>query len=172
MNLRVRFPLALLLLGLMCLVGCGGAKSKTYPVEGTVTLDDVPVEGATVTFNPITEGAVIATGRTDDKGVFHLTTYTSGDGAVAGEYAVTISKTEVKAGTNETDMKNMTPEQRMKENAKMMERVGKGEAGGQMAKSKNALPEVYAKADSSQLKAKVPLQDNKVKFPLRKGGGI
>jgi hypothetical protein len=172
MNVRVHTSLAIVLLGLLGLAGCSGAKSKTYPVEGVVTEDGVPVDGATVTFNPTTEGGVIATGRTDSKGEFHLTTYTSGDGAVAGEYAVTISKQEGVAGTQEMDFKNMSQEERAKKMAEMGKSAGTGATTGIHAKPKNSLHESYAKADTSQLKAKVPLDNNKVEFRLRKGGGI
>src|SRR5258708_2370379 len=69
--------------------GCG---SKTSKVEGVVTLDGTPVQGATVIFVPET-GDRQASGQTDADGVFHLTTFNTGDGAVPGTYKVTVSKT-------------------------------------------------------------------------------
>ena len=78
-----------------CAAGCGGPAGVpgVVKVSGTVTLDGTPVEGATVTFQP--EGdARAASGRTDANGVFQLTTLNSGDGALPGNYKVSISKME------------------------------------------------------------------------------
>jgi len=62
----------------------------TYPSAGTLTLDGKPVEGATVSFTPASgPGAV---GVTDVQGRFDLTTFARGDGAVAGEHVVTITR--------------------------------------------------------------------------------
>src|SRR5262245_32233134 len=46
--------------------GCGPSMSK---VECKVTLDGQPVEGATVTFNPVEKGGLAASGFTDSNGV-------------------------------------------------------------------------------------------------------
>lgn len=87
---------------LMCLVvlalslGCGGRNYTAMDfVEGTVTLDDVPVANAEITFHPITFGVgETAMGRTDAQGVYKLSSMTGapGKGTVAAEYAVTASK--------------------------------------------------------------------------------
>ncbi len=75
------------------LTGCGGDTGpETTPVTGTVLLDGEPVEGATVNFLA-GASAHAATGTTDAKGEFSLTTMTMDKpGAVAGTYTVTISK--------------------------------------------------------------------------------
>jgi hypothetical protein len=71
--------------------GCGG-KNKPVRVEGIVTLDGNPLAGATITFVPEQEGRRPASGVTDDDGSFELTTFQAGDGALAGDYKVTVSK--------------------------------------------------------------------------------
>src|SRR5262249_26417852 len=77
-------------LALVLLVACGCGK-RMSKVEGTVLLDDKPLDGATVVFQP-EEGGQPATGMTGSDGVFHLTTRTTGDGARTGNYKVTITK--------------------------------------------------------------------------------
>lgn len=86
---------------MVVLAGCGGsgdkwtdARPETYPVSGTVLYNDEPVEGATVIFSPVghENGAV---GLTAANGEFQLRTFEPNDGAVAGDYKVTIRKVEV-----------------------------------------------------------------------------
>jgi hypothetical protein len=67
--------------------GCGGA--KRVPVEGVVTLDGKPVEGAAVTFMPEGDKGTTAVGQTEAGGVFRLI-----DGAWPGSYKVLVTKTE------------------------------------------------------------------------------
>jgi len=68
--------------------GCGNRPSK---VTGTVTLDGTPVEGATVTFIPVDGKARSASGSTSADGTFELTTFKDKDGALPGDYKVTVS---------------------------------------------------------------------------------
>lgn len=84
-----------LVLFLVSLSGCGGAidpnRPKTYPVSGTVSQGGKPVADANVSFH-LKDGSQGAIGVTDASGNFNLTTFTSGDGAVAGEHVVTVTK--------------------------------------------------------------------------------
>lgn len=77
----------------MLLTGCGSTESPyppTVPVDGTVTYQGEPLEGALVTFKRAEgKGAV---GRTDAAGHFQLTTYVPNDGAEVGSYQVEIVK--------------------------------------------------------------------------------
>jgi len=86
----------LLLLGVT--FGCGDRNTiRTIYVEGTVTYNGAPVDGASVRFSPVTEGTgSAASGRTNEKGVYTLQTHMGapGKGTTAGEYIVTISKKE------------------------------------------------------------------------------
>ena len=77
--------------------GCGERPNytPTEMVEGVVTLDGVPVEGAEVTFYPTVSGiGESAMGKTDNKGHYRLSSMKGapGKGTVAGEYGVTVSK--------------------------------------------------------------------------------
>lgn len=84
-------------LGLGVVLGCGGS-SKTYRVEGIVTLDGKPLEGVTVKFLP-DEGSSgqTAVGTTGSDGSFRLQTNAPGDGAMAGTYRVVVIKEETVA---------------------------------------------------------------------------
>jgi len=73
--------------------GKSGRPPKTAPVRGVVTLDGEPVAGATVIFSPSaaeTSRRRAAAGKTDASGLFILSTFAKGDGAVPGTYTVTV----------------------------------------------------------------------------------
>ena len=107
---QARQPLLLgsLLLGL-ALSGCGPQSPPTAKVEGVVTLDGKPIEGAAVVFTP-PEGRM-ATGATDSSGRFLLSTFKQGDGALLGQHRVTVSKSsEQSSGPGEeTELVFLTP---------------------------------------------------------------
>lgn len=80
----------LMLLAAMFITGCGPSRPETASVEGIVTYQGKPVEGARVTFYP--SGSRPAGGLTDAEGKFKLMTFEQGDGVILGECTVTISK--------------------------------------------------------------------------------
>jgi hypothetical protein len=140
-------------------LGCSGGgdpnRPKTYPVSGTVKLNGVPVDGATVTFQ-LTEGKESAIGSTDAKGNYSLSSFSPNDGAVAGQYKVSISKFEAEKpsakvtalppgqiASGELDASYAPPS--------VSPAGGKGGAAG----PKNLLPVKYANPDSSALRALV-----------------
>jgi len=75
------------------IAGCGG-KHTPVKVEGIVTLDDNPVEGATIHFLAAREGKEgrQAFGTTDKSGTFLLNTLGREDGALPGAYKVVVFK--------------------------------------------------------------------------------
>jgi hypothetical protein len=84
-----------LALTLTLFIGCKGQENPhgTVPFEGTVTLDDKPIEGVSVTLNP-KDGTNAAGGITGANGKF--TVNTSGySGAKPGTYDVTFKKVEI-----------------------------------------------------------------------------
>lgn len=86
------FPaLAVLFLVVVVLTGCSSKGPELAPVEGVVTLDGTPLEGATVLFHPA-DGGKPATGTTDAQGKFTLTTQNLGEGAQVGMNNVSVSK--------------------------------------------------------------------------------
>jgi len=96
MLLLWRFVVPLVLVA----VGCGGPRGpKVEYVEGIVTLDGSPVEGASVGYSPVTRTVGLpAAGKTDAKGRYLLTAVSGGKqgaGTAIGDYAVSITKLEL-----------------------------------------------------------------------------
>lgn len=63
---------------------------SVFPVEGRLLVAGEPAAKAQVVFHPLGESVFRPVAFTDADGRFRLMTYTAGDGAPAGEYAVTI----------------------------------------------------------------------------------
>jgi len=79
----------------LLVAGCGGGQLKLYPVTGKVTLTNgKPVAGASVRVESLDAKGklkrITAHGVTDNEGVYHLTTVTPDDGALAGKHVVAI----------------------------------------------------------------------------------
>ena len=81
-----------LMLGLSTFSGCSPASNrpKLVPVSGTVKFKGAPLPNATVTFMPEGSAPRNPYGTTDKDGNFQLTSYDTNDGAVPGDYMVTI----------------------------------------------------------------------------------
>lgn len=71
-------------------LGCSGS-ANLHPVSGVVTLEGKPLANTRVTFNPTDSAGRMAFGQTDSEGQFKLTTFNHNDGALPGQYKVTIS---------------------------------------------------------------------------------
>jgi hypothetical protein len=153
---------------LLVAVGCGGGPDKPVKVEGVVTLDGQPVDGATVMFNPLASNGRQATGVTGEDGKFRLTTYSTGDGALPGDYKVTIEKptTAAAAGVQPgTDLSQIDMTKMMLQMKKESERNRK-----QRAKVTGGIPTVYGDLAKTPLKERVP-PDGLVKVELQSKGG-
>ena len=76
--------------------GCGKPEDDGLPyrtrASALVTYQGEPVGGAHVTFAPDTDTGKAAFGSTNARGIAELRTFELKDGAVAGEYTVTVSK--------------------------------------------------------------------------------
>jgi hypothetical protein len=91
--------IAVVLIGLLPLAGCGSRHPATIVVTGTVRHNGAPLDAATIVFktdHPKTGRPLIATGSTDGSGRFTLLSRFGprdvGRGAVPGRHRVTISK--------------------------------------------------------------------------------
>jgi hypothetical protein len=90
-----RLPLVLLLPLAVGLAGCsaGSNREPVFPVQGEVLFQGQPATGAQVVFHPVGNNSLTAvrpSGQVDSTGKFTLTTHAAGDGAPAGDYAVTV----------------------------------------------------------------------------------
>jgi len=72
-------------------MAAGCSKSDMVAVTGTVTVNGKPAEGVEVMFNPQGSGRM-ATAHTDASGRFSLSTAAAGDGALPGDYVVTLGE--------------------------------------------------------------------------------
>jgi hypothetical protein len=72
----------------LCL-GCG-SNDLPVPVSGKVTVNGVPVANAGIVFHPKDGNGRPASAETAEDGTYRLTTFKSGDGALKGEYQVSL----------------------------------------------------------------------------------
>ena len=137
------------LLTTVVLFGCGGSKLATVKVSGTVTLNGAPLDDATVTFTPKTEGqGHPAYGITDNNGCYQLQTSLGvvNAGTTPGDYLVSVTKREKSGG----------------------EGVSGSPSGGNSPPPppKSLIPEKYGKAGTSGLSATVEKKNNVINFDL------
>ncbi len=143
------------------LIGCGErgpkvARLPVFPVHGVVKYNGEPVVGADVTFTSETANKS-AFGRTDEKGVYHLTTFNANDGAVEGKQSVLIVKTLAAAPT--------TPVASI-ESAEYVP-PGYETEPVVVEEPKAVIPAKYAKAETSGLLSMVNADgDNEIDFNL------
>ena len=96
------------------LAGCGGESGPVcHPVRGQVRWNGQPLAEALVIFHPPVGGPAISKpfAQTDSQGNFSLTTLQFGDGAPAGEYAITVELRELRQVGEEAvrDGRNLLP---------------------------------------------------------------
>lgn len=133
------------------LLGCGPTSTRppTHPTSGHVLRDDKPVENAIITFRPV-DGQHPANGVTDASGRYKLTTFSKGDGAMAGQYRVVIVK---------------YPQRQQSPDATAVEEYVP--VMGPTPQPRNLLPEKYASADHSELTADIrPKEKNNFDFTI------
>jgi len=151
------------------LVGCGPSNPATAPIDGTVTLDGAPLEGASVTFTP-SEGGRPGSGTTDSSGKFTLTTYEAGDGAVLGQHKVTVVKmAEGAADGAEPDQEGGDAEDEDDADAMLMGGDEGDEGEEQDAQSGWIAPQKYSRPDTSGLTVEVKKGMDPVTLALTSG---
>jgi hypothetical protein len=130
--------------GLLFVAACSTEQSDkgTVPVTGVVTYQGQPVAEANVTFQSDQRGSF---GTTDAEGRFRLQTFEPDDGALPGEYRVAISKVHITVPEfDEGHPQYVAP-----------------------PPPKHLIPEKYAAANTSGLKASVVAgKENEFTFEL------
>lgn len=81
----------ILVAGLVCAVGCGPSGPPLAPVEGVVTLDGAPLDGALLEFQPDSRDGSPSYGETDAEGRYQMKFSQSLDGAWVGDHTVRIT---------------------------------------------------------------------------------
>jgi len=123
------------------LCGCGKADyPPTTPVSGTLTYKGAAVGGATVTLVPDASTGKAATALTDAEGHFTTKTFQDDDGAVAGKYSVTVSKTTMEGALSTAEQQTLLDQGKQVPQPKV----------------KEELPVKYKEAKKSGLTADVP----------------
>jgi len=152
-NLCARYQVLLLVIGLMATSGCT-SKPSGYPdtaqVEGTITLDGAPLEGAKVTFSPAKGRA--SKGTTDAAGKYVLRYTGTIDGAMLGTHSVSVIK-EV-------------PDPRYKAPKKRPVKEGELDPGEPEVPKINIIPRKY-QGRNSELTAQVKDELNVFNFDLK-----
>jgi len=149
---------------ILMITGCGPAALQTHFVEGIVTLNGQPLEGAIVTFVPVQETPenVTATGLTDESGRYTLTAIgatlsgETGRGTLEGEHVVTIVKRETQAAGP----------RRGSDGSVVFDRDGAAEMS---TITRLITPQVYSRPDTTTLRATVQRGRNDIPFNM---GGL
>jgi hypothetical protein len=134
-------------------------------VEGVLTLDGKPFSGATVTFAPVEGSGRSASGLSEEDGSFRLTTFKPDDGALPGEYKITVSYIELDKSAAHGDPTTMDDKAKMA----MFMRLspdGRAKEKQREQKARKVVPEVYTDSSRTPLKCTVPV-DGKVELSLR-----
>jgi hypothetical protein len=119
--------------------GCSKAPG-TIPVGGKITYRGKPVLKAEVQFTPVESGADgalrrIAAGEVDSQGVYSLSTFRKGDGALPGEYVVTITPVKIKnidGGDPSAKMQKIAPDIYMQTSATPLKASIQADASGSL----------------------------------------
>ncbi|MEZ6129401.1 MAG: carboxypeptidase-like regulatory domain-containing protein [Planctomycetaceae bacterium] len=96
-KIRTISPLLTIAVTLFSVSGCGGGSAgpderpARVQFGGTAKLNGAAIQDGLITFHPVGSGSG-ASGKTDSKGQFKMSTFESGDGVIPGEYNVTVVK--------------------------------------------------------------------------------
>lgn len=150
------------------LASCNRAPTvATYPISGKITLRGKALEGATVTFSNTNPDAPSAGATTDSQGNFRVSTYIGPQqvysGAVAGDYAVVITKLSSAAASSGSDrmskMQNASDEERQRIMQEQWQPImDQAQTGSR--KPKSEIPERYTNSMTTPLKVTVVVGEN------------
>jgi hypothetical protein len=142
--------------GFLIAIGCGDDSGlpKRYPVRGTVNYKGQVVAKGRIDFLPSGNEGRAASGDIID-GSYFLTTSVNGDGAIPGNYKVTVSAIDVE----------LPPEAKSSPGGGQMFAQSKAR-GDVMKKAKVLVPKKFGSEKTTSLGAEVKAESNKVDFNL------
>jgi hypothetical protein len=147
--------------GLSAFVGCGGDDlPKRYPVYGTVTYKGKPVESGTITFTPDDLHKGRSAGGTIKDGYYSLASLETDDGAMAGNYKVTVVAQKMITDGLDPKLKMMYEKAHATGGVPIPAQVKK------KITVEDLVPKKYADPATSGLQAEVRETSNKADFEL------
>lgn len=153
---------------LVALPACGRSRPAVAPVGGRITLAGRPVTTGVVCFYP--DAGRPATGVIGSDGRYTLGTFTQTDGALLGSHRVVIEAREAAAARPRPAATASPPPAKSPPPADMPEEMKKewvaGTLGPSDGKIKWLVPEMYAGAATSPLRATVERGQNTIDFDL------
>ena len=164
----------LAIIALSSMVGCPRSAidhPETREVTGNVTFNGATVAGAMVSFSPKADDGYAAVGVTDNQGNFTLQTFETADGAVPGDYAITVSKSVQESYEDEGSTAEDPSKAYLKLDSLGLDPHGNGKSSpsGVSAEpvAQDLLPEKYKNRATSGLGATVSSTgDNSVQLDL------
>jgi hypothetical protein len=142
------------LLTICFILGCGPDGPEMGKVEGTVTLDGVPVTEGTVQFWPTTGRP--ARGSIGADGTYQLSTFKEHDGAYVGQHAVTIKSTQLANPGPQLESQQAEIEHFRQRNIKPI----------RAARVVWVVPRSYSQRETSPLTATVESGANEINFEI------
>jgi hypothetical protein len=150
---------------LLCVLGCWSddGLGTRYSVSGTVTYKGEAVPKARISFIPNGKDAAKqgASGEIEN-GSYSLSTLTPGDGALPGDYRVTVSAREVDEAKLQADSEKLAAKHGLHKSPMMPPEL-QAKANKD---AKSSLPKKYEDPATSGLTAKVKEETNSFKFEL------
>jgi hypothetical protein len=149
---------------LLFVLGCGqdDGLGKRYAVSGTVTYNGQPVAKGRISFVPKDKAARSASGQIENGSFSSVTTLTSGDGALPGDYTVSIDTKEIDAAAAKAEAEAIAKKHGMSNIGQMPPEV----LAKMSKQAKGSIPKKYESAEKSGLTAKVEERSNSFEFKL------
>lgn len=152
--IRILSTMALLLVPVVC--GCGSSdRQPVYPVRGTIRLEGKAIPGGgSIAFLPMEKQAgKTAGGEIREDGTYVLTTYSPGDGSMAGYFRVIITQAST------VEPREAPPDGQP---------IPKGGLVGMVAAAEDIIPTGYSDGGASPLRATVEPRSNEINFDLQR----
>lgn len=138
---------------------------KRYPVSGTVTYNDQPLEKGAISFVPEDSKGVGASGAIEN-GAYTLSTGGNDDGARAGKYKVVITAREDTSAKAKADFEKARAARKDVSGTEQLAIVPKQFAAKAAAQAKSLIPPGYGDSRTTTLMAEVKEQSNTIPFKI------